>query len=126
MGRGVRSFAFMVAALCASAGSHAMTSPSSQAGSCRVDAGEKLLPEGVGGADICRVIGQAVAKAAPATRYSVEVSVLSRSRLSARLVVNGRPLPDQNFAVMDRELNLASITRFADSLAREVAKAAKP
>jgi hypothetical protein len=116
----------MVAALCASAGSQAMTSPSSQAGSCRVGAGEKLLPDGVRGADICRAIGEAVATAAPATRYSVEVSVLSHSRLSARLVVDGRLLPDQNFAVMDRELNLASITRFADSLAREVAKAAKP
>jgi hypothetical protein len=126
MGRGFRSFAFIVAALCASAGSHAMTSPGSQAGSCRVAAGEQLLPEGVGGPDICRAIGEAVAKSAPAKRYSVDVSVLSRSRLSARLTVDGRLLPDQNFAVMDRELNLASITRFAESLAREVAKAAKP
>lgn len=41
------------------------------------------------------------------------------------LVVNGRTLPDQNFAVMDRELNQDSIRRFAGALATEVAKIAK-
>jgi hypothetical protein len=40
-------------------------------------------------------------------------------------MVNGRKLPEQNFAVMDRDLNPGSIRRFAESLAREVAKAAK-
>jgi hypothetical protein len=41
-------------------------------------------------------------------------------------VVNGRTLPEQKFAVMDRDLNPASIQRFAQSLATEVAKAEKP
>lgn len=50
---------------------------------------------------------------------------MSSSRLSAVLIVNGRTLPDQNFAVMDRELSPDSIRRFAQALALEVAKAAK-
>jgi len=50
---------------------------------------------------------------------------MSSSRLLAVLVVNGRTLPDQNFAVMDRELSPDSIRRFAQALAIEVAKAAK-
>jgi hypothetical protein len=41
------------------------------------------------------------------------------------LVVNGRTLPEQKFAVMDRELNSTSIERFADSLADQVAEAAR-
>ena len=50
---------------------------------------------------------------------------MPRSRLSAVLVVNGRTLPAQNFAVMDSGLDMASIRRFAAALAGEVAKAAK-
>ena len=84
------------------------------------------LPRALGGAQaICSEIERAVAAAAPTARYSASVRVLSSSRLSAVLVVNGRTLPDQNFAVMDRELNQDSIRRFADALATEVAKSAK-
>jgi hypothetical protein len=42
------------------------------------------------------------------------------------LTVNGRILPEQKFAVMDRDLNPQSIERFAQSLAAVVAKTAKP
>jgi hypothetical protein len=38
-------------------------------------------------------------------------------------VVNGRELPKQNFAVMDRQLDRASIARFAAAVAAEAAKA---
>jgi len=50
---------------------------------------------------------------------------MPRARLSATLIVDGRTLPVQNFAVMDRGLDAASIRRFAQSLAEAVAKAAK-
>jgi hypothetical protein len=46
--------------------------------------------------------------------------------LTASLVVNGRRLPEQKFAVMDRELGESSINRFADAIAAEVAKSATP
>lgn len=93
---------------------------------CRVTAGEKLLGKVGGSAAICGAIEKAVASAAPNARYQIDVSVLPRARLSARVAVDGRSLPDQNFAVMDSGLNPASIERFAQSVANEVAKAAKP
>jgi len=103
----------------ASAG--AMSAP----GPCRVVAGEKMLAS-TGGADaLCNEIRKAVAAAAPGARYSAEVKALSPSRLAATLVVNGKALPEQNFAVMDRNLSTTSIREFAASLAREVAQAAK-
>lgn len=92
---------------------------------CHVLAGEKLRAASGGSAAICAAVEKAIASTAPDVRYSVEVNVLSPSRLAATLVVNGRTLPEQKFAVMDRDLNPASIERFAQSLATEVAKAAK-
>jgi hypothetical protein len=59
-------------------------------------------------------------------RFTADVKVVSSSMLAANLVVNGRALPEQKFAVMDRELGQSSINRFASSLAAEVAKAARP
>lgn len=84
------------------------------------------LPAASGGAQaICSAIERAVAAASPTAQYSAKVTVQSSSRLSAVLVVEGRSLPEQNFAVMDRDLNPSSIGHFAEALAREVAKAAK-
>lgn len=125
MGSRVAAVALSIVALlgCASAG--AMTSGPA-APRCRVTAGDKLLAAVGGTSGICEPIEKAVASAAPGVPYSVDVSVLTRARLSAKLAVNGRTLPDQNFAVMDGELSRASIERFAQSLAAEVAKAAKP
>lgn len=93
---------------------------------CRVVGGEKLLARSGGQAAICSEIERAVAAAAPKARYSAEVKVLSASRLAATLIVDGRTLPEQNFAIMDSDINLASIKRFAQSLAGEVAKASRP
>lgn len=124
MGKKVSAVALSFTLLLAAAGASAMTSaPPSH---CRVSGGEKLLAEIGGVSAICGPIEKAVASAAPGARYEVEVSVLSRARLRARLVVDGRSLPEQNFAVMDAGLSAASIERFAQSLATEVAKAAKP
>src|SRR6476646_10149114 len=89
--------------------------------SCRVVAGEKLLA-GAGGAEaLCAQVKKAIATAAPKARYSAEVKVMPRSRLSAALVVNGRALPEQKFALMDSELGPATIQRFAEGIATAVA-----
>jgi hypothetical protein len=105
----------------------ALTSPAvSTPARCHVVADEKLAAGSGGAVGICSAVERAIAAAAPNADYSAEVRVLSRSRLSASLIVDGRTLPEQKFAVMDRGLNPASIQRFAQSLAAEVAKAAKP
>jgi hypothetical protein len=94
-------------------------------GHCTITGGENLPPGSGGNAALCSAIERAVAARAPTAGYSVQVKVLPRSRLSAVLVVNGRTLPEQKFAVMDRELDSTSIKRFADSLADQAAEAAK-
>jgi hypothetical protein len=103
----------------------AMSAPAPQS-HCRVLAGEKLPAASGGPAGICSAIESAVAAAAPNARFSAEVTVLTPSMLSTSLQVNGRTLPEQKFAVMDRELNEASVKRFANSVAATVAQAAKP
>lgn len=120
-----RKLARLVSVLAALAFSNgfAMSAPAGQ--HCRVVHSEKLPMTSGGGAAICAAVGKAIATAAPNAHYTAEVRVISPSRLSALLVVEGRALPEQKFAVMDRDLNPASIQRFAQSLAAEVAKASK-
>jgi hypothetical protein len=112
-----------LAAALVSTGACAMTSPPNGAqGQCRVIGGEKL-PSGTGGAaGVCAAIEKAVATHAPNVRYSAEVRVLSKSALAAKLVADGRDLPEQNFAVSDRDLGAGSIERFARALAEVVAR----
>jgi hypothetical protein len=62
--------------------------------------------------------------AVPNVRYKVEVRVVTPARLSARMVVEGRELPELNLASSDRELTAGAIRRFAKSLG-EAAKAAR-
>ena len=108
----------------AALGGPAMSAPI-PAGTCRVVHAEKL-PAEAGNADaLCSAIQQAISARAPHVRFSAEVRVLSKSALSATLVANGRALPEQQFAVSDRNLNSRSIERFAAAMAEEVAKAAK-
>lgn len=117
------TFILVLAAGVVPAGALAMSAPITH---CRVLGGEKL-PAATGGAKaVCAAVEKAVAARAPNIRYSAEVKVQSPSRLAATLVVNGRALPEQKFGVMDRELGEGSIKRFANSIAAEVAKAAKP
>ena len=66
-----------------------------------------------------------MAAAAPNVSYTAQIDVISSSRLAATLVVNGLELPKQNFAVMDHNLDRASIARFAAAVAAEAAKASK-
>ena len=74
---------------------------------------------------ICEEIQNAVASQTPSVPYTVEIRVLSASKLSATLIVDGRTLPVQNFAVMDRELTSWSIKNFAGHLAILVSQAAE-
>lgn len=98
----------------------------SGAGHCRVIAGDKL-PAATGGAKaVCAAVERAVRERAPNVSYRAEVKVLTPSMLATGLVVNGRALPERRFAVTDRELGEGSIRRFANSIAAEVAKAARP
>jgi hypothetical protein len=118
--RYARSLSFLTAI--AAFTSPAMSTPAR----CHVVADEKLAAGSGGAGAICNAVEKAIAAAAPNAHYSAQVTVLSPSRLSASLIVDGRTLPEQKFAVMDRGLNPASIQRFAQALAAEVAKAAKP
>lgn len=121
---GLHKWAIGVAAGLAVVGASATPARSNMGSNCRVVGGEKL-PDGAGGTiGICRAIEHAIAAQAPNATYSAEVHVVSRSRLTATLVVNGRTLPLQNFAVMDRGLSESSIEHFASGLAAQVAKAA--
>ena len=92
-------------------------------GQCRITAGSKLPADTIQA--LCSEVKRAIEKAAPGVRFDAEVKALSASRLSAMLTVNGRKLPEQHFAVMDSNLDAASVRRFAESLAEEVATAAK-
>jgi hypothetical protein len=99
-----------------------MASPSSQSTACRIVDGDKLPDESGGAAALCTAIERAAAARAPGVAYTVEVKVLSTSRLAATLTSAGRTLPEQHFAVMDRELNGGSFERFAAALADQLAK----
>jgi hypothetical protein len=94
-------------------------------GPCVITGAEKLHGEPIGSDTICSEIEGAIAAQMPTVRYSAQIKVLSSSRLAATLIVNGRTLPVQNFAVMDGKLSNSSVKRFASALAQAVAQAAK-
>lgn len=100
-----------------------MSAPASERPQCSVVDGRKLPPASGGGAALCAAIERAVAARAPGVAVSTEVRVLSSSRLSAIVTVNGRTLPEQSFARMDRDLDGSAFERFAEALAAEVVKA---
>lgn len=116
----------LVAAALAPSGSLAMNTPGKATfGHCTV-IGSGTLPAAVGGGEaLCRSVEAAIKAQTPTSDYTVEVKVMSPSRLSADLVVKGHKLPEQRFAMMDGTINPGSIQRFAESLARVVAEAAK-
>lgn len=99
-----------------------MSSPPSEAPRCTVVDGGKLPPDSGGAAALCGAVERAVSARAPGVAYSAEIRVLSPSRLVASLTRDGRKLPDQNFASMDRDLTAASFERFAQALADQVAQ----
>lgn len=120
----IASLVILVATAAASSAGKTMTAVDQpRPANCRVVNGQTLPLASGGSTAICAAIERAIASQAPAAHYSVEITVLSPSRLAATLVVNGRSLPEQKFAVMDSELSRATIERFAQSLALAVAEA---
>src|SRR5689334_15509679 len=113
------AFIFILGAV--SGGAEAMSTHGAGSDPCKVRGSEKL-PISVADDLICGEIKGAMARVAPDVRYDVEVRVLSASRLSAVLIVNGKTLPEQNFSVSDRELGAGPVRRFAESLAALAAK----
>lgn len=94
------------------------------AGACHVNGGDKL-PSAVGSDSLCAAVTRAIAAQAPNARFAVEVTVVNPAMLRATLTVDGHMLPAQSFAVMDRNLDSASIDRFANAVAAAVAQAAR-
>ena len=122
---GLAALIFFATAILPASGGAMTTRSDVPAAGCRVVSTGKAA-SAVDGTAICAEVERAIAAAAPNARYRAEIKLLSASRLAAVLVVNGHTLPEQNFAVMDRQLDRASIRRFAESLAATVAKAAHP
>lgn len=115
---GVRLAQFIfVTAVAVSACAAVVPHASAQPGECHVSGREKL-PSTLKVESVCGAIAQAMASQAPSAHYRADVQILSKSRLSATLTVNGHKLPMQNMAVSDGELGQGSIRRFADNLAR--------
>jgi hypothetical protein len=101
----------------------AMSSSDNQVPNCRVVDGDKLPVESGGATALCAAIRSAAAERAPGITFTAEVRVLSSSRLAATLTKDGRRLPEQNFASMDRELRRDSFDRFATAIADALANA---
>lgn len=121
MGTRLAQFMLIAAAIAAPGCAAAMSAKAPAPGECRLVGGENL-PSGVDPDSICASITHAMTERAPAAHYSVEVRVLSKSRLSAALVVNGHALPGQNLAVSDGVIGPAQIRRFAETLAAVAAQ----
>lgn len=122
----MRKLAFVAVAAaigCVSGSACAMNSSERQpTPSCQVIG---KLPAASGGADaLCREIAAATAEAAPGVRYTIEIRVLPRDRLSATVTTaDGRQLPELGIASMDKPLTASSFKRFAASIATELANA---
>ena len=103
-----------------------MTSQNSPLTDCKVVGGNKLPASSGGSQALCAAIAKAATAQAEAGRFSVEVRVAGSSSLAATLTTaDGRKLPEQRFAIMDRTLTKSSFERFAKALADEVARAGR-
>jgi protoporphyrinogen oxidase len=119
--------AMVIAAMVGASAQSACAMSSQPTGAeCRV-AGAEKLPSKSGGADaLCAAIREAFSATAPGLRYEAEVTVISRSMLSAKIrTADGREIPEQRHAVMDSVLTKSSFERFARSLARQLVKTDK-
>lgn len=115
------SISALTVALAAMPGSACAVNPVDREPRCTVLAGDKLPVEPGGAAALCSAIERVAAQRAPGVDFSVEVKVLSSSRLAAALTREGHHLPQQNYATMDRELTRQSFDRFAAALADRIA-----
>ena len=94
-------------------------------GRCELLGSDKLRQAVPTSSGICEEVERAIAARAPGARYQATVTLMSASRIAAKLVVNGHTLPIQNFAVMDANLSDASIKRFAAAVAAAVFEASR-
>jgi hypothetical protein len=102
-----------------------MAQPTAESAQCTVIGADRLPAEAGGGDAICSAIRAAAREKAPGADYGVEVEVVSSSSLAARVTLkDGRALPEQRMAVSDRQLNSASIERFAAAIAGALAESA--
>jgi hypothetical protein len=126
MGGGIASLAVGGALLLASASACAMSSPPREQARCTIIDGAKLPPASGGADALCAAIRDAMARQLPGTEVTVEVRVLSPSRLRATLTTSdGRKLDDQNYAISDRALGRDAFERFASGLAQSLAEQAR-
>jgi hypothetical protein len=122
MGRVVPTWIMLVTAAAFYGSACAMSAPMSQSSHCRVVDSDKLSAGSGGASALCAAIERAVSERAPGVAFTAEVRVLSSSRLAATLTRDGKKLPEQKFASMDRELTSSSFERFAQAVADQVAK----
>lgn len=114
----------VAAALVGVSGSACAMSAGEHPADCKVIGAEKLPVESGGSDALCKAIAEAAAEHAPGVGYSVEVTVLPLSRLSASITTSdGRKLDQLNFVRMDKPLSSGAFKRFAVSIAAELAKA---
>ena len=106
-------------------GSGACAMTASEAQHCTVVGAEKLPAEAGDAKALCAKVEAAVAAHAPNSHYSAQITVVSKSILAASVTVGGRQLPVRKLGVTDRDLNAGSISRFANAIAEDVAKATK-
>lgn len=122
--RGITPILLLGVAAIVPACASAMSMPARPHHACTVSGGEKLGAEAAHAEELCATVERMVAGRAPGVDYSARINIVSASRLSTSLTVNGKPLPEQHFAVMDGKLGPSAIEHFADALATEIAKAA--
>ena len=119
MGRGLQVGLALMAATSICGSACAVSSP--RPANCRVIDSDKLPATSGGPLALCAAIERAVAAQSPGIDFTAEVWVLSSARLSASLTREGKRLPDQQFASMDRELRDDSFERFAAAIADQIA-----
>ena len=111
------------AAVAAAMNARAMTAASPGDFKCTVVDGQKLPAEAGSSDAFCSALRAAIVKEAPNSQVTVEVRVLTPFMLAATVVVDGKKLSEEKFAVMDRNLNPRSMGHFAQSIASKVAQA---
>ena len=123
MRNGLKAPIVALALASASGSACAMDRPMDEAKGCRV-VGADMLPAEVGGAHgFCAAIEQAAGTAAPGAAFSVEVRVISPTRLSAIVTLSdGHVLPERKLAISDSKLRKSTVEWFAKGLAAEIAK----
>ena len=109
-------------ALATSSSACAMTGPATAVARCQVVDGEKLPAESGGAAALCAAIERAATSSALNIPFTVQITVGSRSILSADVTLSdGRKLPSLRIAEMDRPISKSTFDRFGAAIANHIA-----